>query len=1068
MSQSDRAIKKFATQLARLDREVKSWRGAQADFTSIENGGNFTFKDGDGNVTAIMGGQDDGSNTIRHVDGPTPPVPSGLSAHVDGPIVQVSWDGTFEDADEATYDWSHLEVIAAGPNGENLRATINDVTGATANLAATASGEWTVVARSVSRAEKRSLDGDAGTVEVKLVDIDGAIEAVQDSANGKNKVTYSEHAPTPADPGIFDDTWFVGQVGRPNDIVEATNLIPNPSFETAATVDMAHANITLTNPTVSGSPSGGRVLRATMKAGSHGTYEFSGQYSANTHGAQWVAAALMSKPGAGNASKWRGVRLADTIIGGSTEYTNITGISDASGWTRQVATKQLRPNASYARFVLYYQGSSAMGSAPVAGDVFESDSWVVATGDSEASALAKIESYFDGDTPSGATDNEPHYRWTGTPHASTSEKYLPALDIGDSDNWNVIEQYRHDGTGWVKVELSHYVFSTVDLGKATVGELDGIRIMGQTIRGEQLSGDAIDGKVITGATYRTTGGTGSWSDAGLFIAQPDGTSMVRFPTDGTPLSLTASDTQIERASITDLDLSNGAVRSGGEFTLASGVTAPPSPPELTTGWQKTAVLDRPTYSTSYNWTGLASWGDKWVRVLNSWGEAGDSQDLVLIYNGDGTVNKAISVGLNPRHGLTVMGDIVYVFGAGHAGTSDRNFIDGYDLNTGERVSRHEYTRGIQAVNALGNDGTNLIIGSVYNLELWVHRRDPVTGVQVGSDMRSGSNSWPASGGKDLFGVRISGNDVEVVTSWGGRVYLNSNNVLVRKTDSANASGYAGWALPAHDVSGCDWINGAPYPMDSSGSVYQGSQFVSDKTVQMCFTWTNGTYETTPSPLVTFQAGAREVFTVSLPQRAGLAKRLYYRSGTSGSWVMKGVAEGTTVYVVSDVQGFAAPLPTVNSFPNADPATLKSTNDKFEVNGDGSGKWGPLTFNADGTMSSSAVPEWVPITTFASGFEPRSWGFAPAYRVWPDGKVEWRGVVSGSIPPSAITPILTVPSVARPPQPVNLPVAVSGSVGTPLVTRVEFGGLSTSTALTVMGNGDTLTWVALDGIHYYKD
>src|SRR5699024_1417578 len=156
--------------------------------------------------------------------------------------------------------------------------------------------------------------------------------------------------------------------------------------------------------------------------------------------------------------------------------------------------------------------------------------------------------YFDGDTEDGATDNESHYRWTGTPHASTSEKYLPALNIGDSDNWNIIEQYRHDGTGWVKVELSHHVFSTVDLGKATVGELDGIRIMGQTIRGEQLSGDAIDGKVITGATYRTAGGTGSWSDAGLFIAKPDGTSMVRFPTDGSPLSLTASDTQIERAS----------------------------------------------------------------------------------------------------------------------------------------------------------------------------------------------------------------------------------------------------------------------------------------------------------------------------------------------------------------------------------------------------------------------------------------------------------------------------------------------------------------------------------------
>src|SRR5699024_10029063 len=269
MSQSDRAIKKLATDLARLKREVVSWRGAQADFTSIENGGNFTFKDGDGNVTAIVGGQDDGSNTIRHVDGPVPPVPSGLTAHVDGPIVQVSWDGSFEDADEATYDWSHLEVVAVGPDNTNLRATINDVTGATANLAATVSGEWTVVARSVSRAEKRSLDGDAGTVEVKLVDIDGAIEAVQDSANGKNKVTYSDRPPTPADPGIFDDTWCVGQVGRPNDIVEATNLVSNPSMELSVadyggTSDITHTASTDTAGIVSGS----RSLKSTISGAS--------------------------------------------------------------------------------------------------------------------------------------------------------------------------------------------------------------------------------------------------------------------------------------------------------------------------------------------------------------------------------------------------------------------------------------------------------------------------------------------------------------------------------------------------------------------------------------------------------------------------------------------------------------------------------------------------------------------------------------------------------------------------------------------------------------------------------
>src|SRR5699024_10675570 len=44
----------------------------------------------------------------------------------------------------------------------------------------------------------------------------------------------------------------------------------------------------------------------------------------------------------------------------------------------------------------------------------------------------------------------------------------------------------------------------------------------------------------------------------------------------------------------------------------------------------------------------------------------------------------------------------------------------------------------------------------------------------------------------------------------------------------------------------------------------------------------------------------------------------------------------------------------NTFPNADPATLKSTNDKFEVKGDGSGHWGHFNVDADGTMSGLIV------------------------------------------------------------------------------------------------------------------
>ena len=1059
MSQSDRAIKKFATQLARLDREVKSWRGAQADFTSIENGGNFTFKDGDGNVAAIMGGQDDGSNTIRHVDGPTPPIPSGLSAHVDGPIIQVSWGGTFEDADNATYDWSHLEVVAVGPDNTNLRATINDVTGATANLAATASGEWTVVARSVSRAEKRSLDGDAGTVEVKLVDIDGAIEAVQDSANGKNKVTYSEHAPTESDPGIFDDTWFVGQVGRPNDVVEATNTLPNPSFENGLTGYIQNTSLSINTTTTDNPYVGTQAARVEARPAAT-AFTYIGTDLIPFSAGRWIGTSVRAR--ADTPGVYARTRILFYTASGSTiSQVYVSDIHALTGEWSQISGALLAPAGTAQVRTYLYLYSDASGTKPSAGQALVTDGWVVDDAGSEAEALARVVTYFDGDTPSGESDNESHYRWTGTPHASTSEKYLPALTIGDSDSWNITEQYRHDGSGWVKVELSHKVFSSVDLGKATVGELDGIRIMGQTVRGEQLSGDAIDGKVITGATYRTTGGTGSWSDAGLFIAQPDGTSMVRFPTDGTPLSLTASDTQIERASIGDLDLSYGAVRSGGEFTLASGVTAPASPPELTTGWQKLCTLPRPSQPSDTNTLGYWANGDQWVRAIDV-SEIGVIDRIETYDYETGQVVNSFEIELNPRHGLTVIGDVAYVMGKDYTRPSTEVYVFGYDLNTGARVTRWEYTRGIQARNALGNDGTNLIIASVYNLELWVHKRNPTTSEQVGSDMRSGSNSWPASGGKDLFGVRISGNDVEVVTAWGGRVYLNSNNALVRKTDSANESGYAGWVLPAHDVSGYAWVSGLPHPVDSNGSVYKGTQFSSDLTVQTCFTWTDGTHESTPSPVASGTMPARNALTVSLPIRSGLQKRVYLNAGSGWAW--SDVSENATTWVYpASLGGFSDP-PTTNSFPNADPAVFRSTNGNVVVRGDGSGHWGPLTFNADGTMTSSQIPEWVPVTTFATGFGPQTWGDVPSYRIWPDGKVEWRGVIAGPMPTTEAGAVFTIPAAARPGRPKNKVVAANGGA----VTRVEFGPLSDPTDFLVFPDtaGGTLTWVSIDELYYY--
>lgn len=198
-------LDRLAADVEKLNKQVTAVSNQpQSQRTSVE-GGSIDFNDEDGNLMAIVGGQDDGSNTIRHVDGPTPPIPSGLTAHVDGPIVQVSWDGTFET--DVTHDWHYLEVLAVGPNNEQLAGTINDLSGGETSLAATAQGEWFIVARSVSRAEKRSLDGDAGTVQVNLVGLEGAIEAVQESADGKNTIYYSATMP-PGFDYVNGDLWF--------------------------------------------------------------------------------------------------------------------------------------------------------------------------------------------------------------------------------------------------------------------------------------------------------------------------------------------------------------------------------------------------------------------------------------------------------------------------------------------------------------------------------------------------------------------------------------------------------------------------------------------------------------------------------------------------------------------------------------------------------------------------------------------------------------------------------------------------------------------------------------------
>ena len=474
------------------------------------------------------------------------------------------------------------------------------------------------------------------------------------------------------------------------------------------------------------------------------------------------------------------------------------------------------------------------------------------------------------------------------------------------------------------------------------------------IRTEHLEADAIDGMVVTGATFRSPDDGFHAGDDGVFIAGPDGTSIVRFPTDGSPLSLSAADVDIERANVQDLEMLNGSVRSGGRVMLESGVVAPVSPPVVTSEWALQCDISDNDWQGNENVTraGLDQWNGKWVRALNIHGNVSD--DKVQIINPDGTLDREFKIDFNPRYGITVMGDIVYVFGVAWSG--GQAMIRGYNLNTGSRTKSWNYDRKIENQQALGNDGTYLLVAGVYADGLWVHKRSVSTGNQVGSDMRSEVGEWPTYGNKDLFGVHIDGSELTVVPS-GGRIYTISGSTLKRKKESANRDGYAGWGTPGATVAAWWDSDGTPYVATVDGKIFKASGRDTEYSIETCMTWYDGTHETNAGPSANVTVKAQAFPVLSLPARPGIRKRVYYRAGSSSIWNREELAPETKSFRI-ELGGWTSytyPPPTENTFPVTDPAEIRTSNLNFQVVGTGAGRWGTMRVSASGEITGLPVP-----------------------------------------------------------------------------------------------------------------
>ena len=205
----------MADELTRLIREVSKVKDQvrgllsadQIRHSSIENG---TLLVNDANQKTVMkiGLQEDGTHAVVHVVGPPPPQPSPPIVTVDGVVITVEHDGTNVDGAPLPADYRR-RIVYAGlvPDMSDAVpvATIEPPSGGQAIFMSPGNGTVYVAVKSETFSTALSVYSQAVPVEVTMVSLEGELEIIKDSTNGKNKNYYS---PTKPETGSDGDVWF--------------------------------------------------------------------------------------------------------------------------------------------------------------------------------------------------------------------------------------------------------------------------------------------------------------------------------------------------------------------------------------------------------------------------------------------------------------------------------------------------------------------------------------------------------------------------------------------------------------------------------------------------------------------------------------------------------------------------------------------------------------------------------------------------------------------------------------------------------------------------------------------
>ncbi|QPR39602.1 hypothetical protein [Brevibacterium casei] len=488
------------------------------------------------------------------------------------------------------------------------------------------------------------------------------------------------------------------------------------------------------------------------------------------------------------------------------------------------------------------------------------------------------------------------------------------------------------------------------------------------VRAEMIEADAINGMFIRGATFETLDGRGRWADDGLTMFDENQDWRVRLTPYGSTFKGDLEAESLVATGPAEFRHTENRLGQGAKLVLDAGVADPTAPPVVQPYWASRSftppeggVLYGLAWADGKYWTFVdapnASEGDRLISIDPASGAIGDNIPMTDQFWAAG--------------GVTAIGSELFLLGQ-KSGTPYKYFVRVYST-AGAFLREWEYTDvGWSKTNPLtykpgiGTDGTNVVIAQCAdggNL-LW-RTYNTTTGATIATvDCKDGTKS-------DIGGIYIGPGD------WGGGTF-----VTVRKT-----SGNVGDAIVTFSTSGVwdpakSWktaengrdtglafadgkfrtLNGGggrineyapPTTGDDSPDWWVAYRWETDFNSDNALDYTS---RISPPTRFTWPRRARlKALGSPLPvgvetiggftaKKATTPERTDFRRSFTNTQQGKSVA--LWYYLDSETTVPAE----VNTYPTATPSSIVSASNTYEVKGDGTGRWGPLTFNPNGTVT----------------------------------------------------------------------------------------------------------------------